>query len=107
MLPALLLLFLLLVSNCPFLLLGLGASIAFITIGVRGAKETQRSLFERHSIEIANSIDTAWYAYETMGLSIHEAARKQDISRQDFRELYEYLNSSDLSLQVIGYNPTP
>mmetsp|Transcript_28087 Transcript_28087/g.41377 ORF Transcript_28087/g.41377 Transcript_28087/m.41377 type:complete len:883 (-) Transcript_28087:409-3057(-) len=86
-------------------LLGVGTSVSFITIGVENARATQRSLFERRSFEVVNSIENAWQSYETMGLYIHEAARKLDITRQDFRELYEYLNSSDVSLQVVAFNP--
>lgn len=112
------------------LCLGAGATAAFLTIGVSGAKSDKRQNFARRATELKMSLETAWGDYETFGLWIHQACRHYDAhthvlkaptpqpnttingtdslgsyndsllpplpsicSRQEFRELYEYILS--------------
>jgi hypothetical protein len=92
------------------LLLGAGVTAAFLTIGITAAKKDQRRQFERRATEFMKAIETAWGDYETFGLWIHQACEHDDLStltlaegdeiagcsREEFRELYEYILSVSL-----------
>ncbi|KAI2498686.1 phosphorelay sensor kinase [Fragilaria crotonensis] len=86
------------------LLVGAAASAAFMAIGIDGSNQIQDDLFDRHAAEIAGSIETSWQSYEVAGLYVHEAGRSRNVSRKEFRELYEYLISTGLVFQVTSYN---
>jgi signal transduction histidine kinase/CheY-like chemotaxis protein len=86
------------------LLVGAAASAAFMAIGINGSNQIQDDLFDRHAAEIASSIETSWQSYEVAGLYAHEAGRSRNVSRKEFRELYEYLISTGLVFQVTSYN---
>lgn len=89
------------------LLLGMGAAGAFLSIGLSSNKNYMKEQFHYRSTELMRSLETAWGDYETFGLWIHQACRDYDASsrtltkeagiggctREEFRELYEYIQS--------------
>jgi hypothetical protein len=79
--------------------------LLFIAIGITALEQAQAGLFDSRSMEIATSLESSWLSYEVAGLHVHEAARSRNISRREFRELYEYLISSGLAFQVTSFNP--
>ena len=87
------------------LVVGGAASAAFIAIGITASDQSQAGLFDSRSMEIASSLESSWMSYEVAGLTVHEAARSRNISRKEFRELYEYIKSTGLVFQVTSFNP--
>jgi signal transduction histidine kinase len=87
------------------LILGGAAAAAFITVGITAAMRKQDDLFDRRAAEIVNGIETSWKSYEAAGLYVHQAARSGNMTRKEFRELYEYVTSTGLVFQVTSYNP--
>jgi hypothetical protein len=84
--------------------LGCAAAAAFISIGLIGARKEQDEQFNRRSSEVVISIGTTWNAYEFIGLHTHNICRK-GVTRREFRELYEHLNSTDLVFQSAVWLP--
>lgn len=108
------------------LLLGVGATAAFLTIGVQGANKDERQQFQRRAAELMMALQTTWMGYETFGLWIHQTCRHYDVSsqvmqpgsaiagctRDEFRELYEYIVSvrkslyCDMVFSTMWYSPS-
>ena len=82
-------------------LVGACASAAFLSIGLTSAYDEKEAQFDRHASEMTTKILDAWSDYELFGLWVHETCRRRATvnttlnicSRQDFHELYEYINS--------------
>jgi signal transduction histidine kinase len=60
-----------------------------------GATEEQDKQFESRSSEVVKFISSTWNSYEFVALHTHNVCRK-GVTRQEFKELYEYLNSTGL-----------
>jgi hypothetical protein len=97
-------------------LFGVGVSVAFLGLGVKGAESDKRLQFERQASEIINAIETSWHDFEVAGLWVHEACRSSAdqkdthlargiCSRKDFFGLYEYLLSSGLEFEAVAWVP--
>jgi len=87
------------------LVLGMGASAAFLAIGVSSAKDEQQSQFERSAIDLVNKIQTAWEDYVVAASWLHGQCRSRNFDRADFRQMYEYLTSSGLDFQAAQFDP--
>lgn len=101
------------------LLLGACAASAFVAIGVMGAMRDQESLFMRRADDLVGNIQSSWAEYESFGLWIHENCRSVDFvsevpekpnrdhgcSREEFRELYEYILSTGTAFQSAQFMP--
>jgi len=80
------------------------ASASFLYIGITSAKQDEQEQFNRRAAEVVQELKSAWEDYQVAGLWIHESCRK-DCTRQDFRELYEYLKSDGLEFQAAEFIP--
>lgn len=93
---------------------GAFASGAFLAIGIMYAKNEQASEFERLADDSVVNLQAAFKDYELFGLWIHESCREKGeayknvlgiCTRQDFRELYEYIRSVGLDFQSAQFMP--
>lgn len=97
-------------------LVGVGASSAYLGLGIQGAGNDKRLQFDKQASERIKAVEIAWHDFEVAGLWIHEACRSSAdqkdshlsrglCSREDFLELYEYLLSSGLDFQAAAWVP--
>ena len=81
------------------LLLGLATSAAFLKVGLASVKQKEDDHFERSTTDLMSKLKSAWLDYEYAANFIHYSCRDRTFSRQDFRDLYEYLvGAPDLEL---------
>jgi len=96
--------------------LGLGITVAFMALGVRGVQNDQRLRLEKQASDIANAVESTWHYYKMAAMWIHDRCRSTAdhgtsdgafsiCSRTDFRSLYEYLVANGLEFQSIAYVP--
>lgn len=86
-------------------ILGAGTGAAFLTVGVKTAREEQSDQFSRRSKDLVNKLQRAWEEYVTAAAWIHGRCRSRNFTRADFRETYEYLINSGLSFQAAQFDP--
>lgn len=86
------------------LILGCTAAAAFVFVGMTGASDEQAKQFDTRASEVVKLIASTWSAYEFVGLHIHSVCRK-GVTRKEFRELYDYLNSTGLVFQSATWVP--
>ena len=79
---------------------GMVASTLFLGFGISGAEREQRVQFDNLAVEVVSLIQTAWKDYETAALWLYESCRSNNISRREFREVYEYLANGDIDVKV-------
>jgi signal transduction histidine kinase len=84
------------------LFIGTVASGLILAFGVTAAKTDQKQEFKIHATETVRQVELVWGRYELAALWIHQATRSMDSPREEFRELYEYLNTS-LDFQGIAH----
>lgn len=87
------------------LLIGTLASGAFLYLGIGNSKALSKDQFDRQSTELVQELESAWHDYETAGLWVHEACRSRDVSRSQFRILYEHLIADGLDFQAAEFIP--
>jgi hypothetical protein len=85
------------------LFIGCAASAAFLGISITSAKSNQQ--FNHRARALVTEIEASWGDYENAGLWIHEACHYRNITRQEFRELYEYIRSAGLDFQAAEFIP--
>lgn len=85
------------------LFLGLGVSGAFLGMGVSSAKRKQIHQFERSAVEFAEKIKVTWELYLNAAAMVHGRCRSRNFTRQDFRELYEYLIAGGLRFHAVDF----
>ena len=86
---------------------------AFITLGVRHAQEDKEHRFEKHASELVRAVKTTWDNYHLAALWVHETCRStadhsllsgiRICSREDFRELYEYMSAGELEFKSVSF----
>lgn len=98
-------------------LMGACAAGAFLYNGIVNAQQVQTAEFDQLASEFIVQLENAFKDYELFGLWIKESCRKKSrtsgetstplgiCSRQDFRELYEYIESAGLEFQSAQYMP--
>eukprot|EP00977_Amphora_coffeiformis_P011150 scaffold2661_cov166-Amphora_coffeaeformis.AAC.4 len=84
-------------------LIGLVSAAFVLAFGLTSAYHDQRVSFERTADELISRFEKAFDEYSVAGLWIHEACRKGDKSREDFRTLYHYLESTGLVFQAVSF----
>jgi len=87
------------------LVLGMATSAAFMGLGMTTAYTVEAENFERSAVDLVNKIQNAWEDYVNAASMIHNRCRKRNFTRQDFRELYEYLIGSGLEFQAAQFDP--
>jgi len=80
--------------------LGLATAAAFLGLGMTNAYAVQHEQFERSANDLVNKIQNALEDYVNAAAVIHNRCRKRNFTREDFRELYEYLIGSGLEFQA-------
>ena len=71
--------------------LGSATAAAFLGIGITSALDEQEDLFERAAADTTNKIRDAFEDYVNAVAMVHARCRRRNFSRQEFRDLYEYL----------------
>lgn len=87
------------------MILGLGASTAFIAVGLGGAKQEQNDKFAANAVDITRSIEQQFDRYVTAAMYVHHYCRHRTFSRQDFRDLYESLIEDGLDFKAMQFDP--
>ena len=85
--------------------LGTATSCAFLAIGIKAAKREQEQQFKRRADDLVNRIERSWHDYVVAASYIHGRCRGRNFTREDFRQTYEYLNSSGLAFQAAQFDP--
>ena len=87
------------------LILGVGASTAFLAVGLGGAQREQTDQFQSNAVDITISIQQQVDRYLTAAMYVHHYCRNHSFSRQDFRDLYEYLIEDGLDFKAVQFDP--
>lgn len=87
-----------------FLILVLGSATAafLLGIGIKGAIEQQQDQFERAAVETTTLLEQAFEDYVNAVGMVHSRCRRRDCSRQNFRDLYEFLVQDKLQTDGDG-----
>ena len=87
------------------LILGLATSVAFLSLGILSLKEAEKINFERFAIDVYSKLHAALDYYVFAASIIHNRCRSRNFTRQDFRDLYEYVIADDLYVELIDFKP--
>jgi signal transduction histidine kinase len=87
------------------LFLGVATSAAFLRIGIAGGRKQQEDDFEGSATDRVDKIRSSFEDYENSASLVHNRCRHRDFTRQDFRELYEYLIASGLEFKSVQFAP--
>jgi hypothetical protein len=82
------------------LAVGAGVTSGFLGLGITAAIREQKNQFERSAVDLVNKVEAAWDDYVVAAGTIHGRCRTRDFTRQQFRDLYEYLTATGLSFQA-------
>ena len=85
--------------------IGLLASTLFMGFGISGAVREQELQFQRAAEEMINAIQGSFHDFEIATKWIHNSCRSNEITREGFREVYEYLISDGLDVQSVQWAP--
>lgn len=85
--------------------LGVAASVAFMAVGISTLRQQSDDEFARVAFESVNFVESAFTDYVSAASLVHARCRHRDFSRQDFRELHEYLVDSGLSYKAVQFDP--
>jgi hypothetical protein len=85
--------------------LGLAASCGFLFAGVRSSYREQLEQFDRASDDTVRRFRAAFQTYITAASLVHNRCRSRNVSRREFRELYEYVRESGLTFQALQFDP--
>jgi CHASE1-domain containing sensor protein len=90
------------------ILVGVVASSLFLSLGIITTGNQVDEHFTRRATEVAREIEGSWDDVETKALWLHTACRPRDITRPQFRELYEHMSHKGVNFQAIScaYNVT-
>ena len=84
-------------------LMGVVSAAMFMSFGITAAVEKAEQDLHHVGEEMSLQLLAAWDDYE-MGLRwLHQACYNKNVSREDFRDLYEYISHS-LDVQVRSYS---
>ncbi|CAB9514382.1 Receptor-type guanylate cyclase gcy [Seminavis robusta] len=89
-------------------IMGAAASTSFMSLAITNERKEKEALFVRRAADLAKGIDDSWRDYEIAALWIHESCRDwrtSNYTRNDFRTLYEYLESSGLDFFLMEWVP--
>jgi signal transduction histidine kinase len=87
------------------LFLGFATCVAFLGIGISGAVDDQQQEFHRSATDTINKLRNAFDDYVNAASMVHGRCRHKDFTRQDFRELFEYLIASGLDFKAVQFDP--
>jgi signal transduction histidine kinase/CheY-like chemotaxis protein len=84
------------------ILVGVVASALFLSLGIITTGNQVDEHFTRRATEVAREIEGTWDDVETKALWLHTACRPRDITRPQFRELYEHMSHHGVDFQAIS-----
>jgi CHASE domain len=84
---------------------GVVASAGFLGMGIRSSYREQYDQFERSADDTVLRFQSAFQIYLSTASFIHNRCRNRNFSREDFRQLYEYVRASGLAFQAIQFDP--
>lgn len=103
------------------IVLGLGVSGAFLSLGIKDEKESSELEFEQSAMDIAAAIKVTWLEYEILASWAHDSCHRlvssipenstelNDIlhmcTREEFRNIYEQISGIGKSLYALQYAP--
>src|SRR3569832_479797 len=87
------------------IILGAGTAAAFFALGISSAKQDQEESFGRSETDLVKKIQGAWEDYMNAASWMHGRSRDKNFTREEFRELYEYLVDGGLDFQAAQYDP--
>ena len=87
------------------ILLGIAASGAFVGLGISSLRDTEKATFDRFANDLYHKLSAALVDYSFAANMIHARCRSRNFTRQDFRDLYEYVTGDDLDVQAIDFKP--
>ena len=85
--------------------IGMAASTAFVTLGAGSGYRDHKLEFERTAAVYPSYIRERFHGYKMAGLWAHQALRHDDISREEFRHVYDRMHSTGLEFQSLDYVP--
>jgi signal transduction histidine kinase len=91
------------VITALILVLGIASSAAFLAVGLSGAHEQQVDHFERGAADLVKKIQSEFEQYVSAASVIHNRCRSRNFSRQDFRDLYEYLIDGGHTFKAVQF----
>ena len=83
-------------------MLGVAAAAAFLAVGIAGANADQDERFTNQATDVIHEIGLSWKDFVEAGMWTHQQCRG-NISRTDFREIYENLEAVNLPLQALNW----
>lgn len=93
-----------LLATC-ILILGIAASGAFVGLGISTLRDTEHTTFDHFVDDLYHKISASLADYSFAASMIHARCRSRNFTRQDFRDLYEYVIGDDLNVQAIDFKP--
>jgi signal transduction histidine kinase/ActR/RegA family two-component response regulator len=90
------------------ILVGVFASSVFLSFGIITTGKEVDEHFIRRATELVKEIEGAWNDIETKALWLHDTCRPRDITRAQFREVFELISYNGMHFQAIScaYNIT-
>jgi len=85
------------------ILLGTAAFALILGFGITAARHDEQAHFEKHASDILHELEEAFYSYVGAGLWLHQACRTRAITHSEFRDAYEYLQSSGLKFRAFAF----
>jgi len=82
-------------------LVGCASSGVILGLGLSAAKADQSQRFEKIAGDLLSSFERAFEDYQLGALWLHQAENRQ-MSHEEFRDIYEYMNQSGIVLEAIG-----
>ena len=95
-------------TTALILIVGLGTSAAFLTVGLLSAYQDQDDQFANSATDLINKIRGSWEDYVYSAAVIHNRCRGRNFTRQEFRDLYEYLTAdgpAKFEFQAAQFDP--
>lgn len=95
--------------SIPLLIVIVGAltSAAFMSVGILNALQDQQDSFTKGANNVIRRFTRYWEDYVNAASWIHGRCRDQrlNLTRTEFREMYEYLVASGLDFQAAQFDP--
>jgi len=85
------------------ILLGTAAFGIILGFGITAAKQDQENYFESLARDLLHDFEEALGSFVMAGLWLHQACRSRSITHQEFREAFEYLQSTGLEFRNIAF----
>jgi CHASE1-domain containing sensor protein len=93
------------VVTALILCLGIVTSGAFLSMGITSAQRVQNEQFQRSATDLTKKLQAAWKDYVNAASMIHMRCRGRNFTREDFRDMYEYMVAGGLRFRAAQFDP--